>query len=79
LPSSLANAAGSASKPEDRVATFRARADRIRELKDELGPLIEKQRGDIWEMDEWGWSQHKIADVCGLSQPQIHRVLNAQR
>lgn len=79
LPSSLAHAAASASKPEDKVATFEARAARIRDLKAELAPLIEKQRGDIWEMNEWGWSQDRIATLCGLSQPHIHRVLNAQR
>jgi hypothetical protein len=78
--SALAHTAAPTNEPnEKRVATFQARTDRIRQLKAELSPLIEQQRGDIWEMDEWGWSQHKIAAICGLSQVQIHRVLNGQR
>lgn len=78
--SALRHAVPPPSKPNERkVAAFQARAERIRDLKDELSPLIEQQRGDIWEMSKWGWSQHKIAAICGLSQPQIHRVLNGQR
>lgn len=82
--SALAHSAAPTNEPnEKRVATFQARADRIRQLKaqmkNELSPLIERQRGDIWEMSGWGWSERKIAAFCGLSQPQIHRVLNGQR
>lgn len=58
---------------------FEERARRIRELKDELFPLIEQQRGDIWEMNDWGWSHRRIAKACGLSQPQVFRVLHGER
>lgn len=61
---------------EDRLATFEARADRIRELKDELRQLVPSRRGDILEMSKWGYPQREIARVCGLSQMEISRVLN---
>jgi hypothetical protein len=76
--SSLTHAADTPSEP-DRLGTIEARARRIRELKDELFPLIEAQRGDIWEMNSWNWSHRRIARTCGLSQPQVFRVLHAQR
>lgn len=78
--SALRHAVPPPSKPNERkVATFQARAERIRELKDELSPLIEQQRGDIWEMREWGWSQRRIAAICGVSQVQVLHVLKGQR
>lgn len=76
--SSLTHAAKTPGDP-GKLGAIEARARRIRELKDELFPLIEEQRGDIWEMNSWEWSQYRIAEVCGLSQPQVFRVLHAQR
>lgn len=76
--SSLTHTVDTSGDP-DRVGIFEARARRIRELKDELFPLIEQQRGDIWEMNGWGWSHRRIAKACGLSQPQVFRVLHGER
>lgn len=78
--SALTHEAGSSSEPsESRVASFEATTDRIRQLKDELEPLIERQRGHMWEMKGWGWSQRRIAAICGVSQVQVLHVLKGQR
>lgn len=69
-------------EPDPR-AEFRTRGARIRELRDELEPLVDQQRRDIKIMYEMRdsvtgkrlMSERDIGEICDLSQSQIHRVL----
>lgn len=60
---------------EDKVAYFRARADRIRQLEDELDPLRVEQIADMLEMQEMGMKHRQIAEVCQVSHQYVGQKL----
>lgn len=41
--------------------------------------LLEKEVHRIFDLDEAGWSQHKIAGEMGVGQPQVGRILRGLR
>ena len=60
---------------EDRVATARARAEQIGELRPELEKLVEERKEDVRALHDDGKSEAKIAEICDLSPAQVHRII----
>jgi ribosomal protein L29 len=61
---------------EARVATFWARAVRIRELEDELDPLRVERIADMIEMqEEMKMTHRQIAAVCQVSHQYVGKKL----
>lgn len=61
-----------------RLATFWARADRIRQLEDELDSLRLDQVADMLEMHEMEMNNRQIAAVCGVSEQYVGRKLKRE-
>lgn len=63
----------------DKLAAIDARGSRVRQLKDELGPLQADQVADIHELHEDGWTQASIALRLGVSATRVSHVINGVR
>lgn len=58
----------------DRLATFRARADRLVALMAEVEVLRAERVADMWEMHDMGMSTREIAEVARVTQQYVPQV-----